>query len=120
VALVVLITLLPWFSAVMFLRLRPILGRHIGRWTLLPPAASFLITLTFVPPAVRHQGFLYAVPWFPHLELNLSLWSDGLRLFYALLTVGVNLLIMWSPRFLSGPVGAHDRRCRTPLTGAVA
>jgi multisubunit Na+/H+ antiporter MnhG subunit len=48
VALVVLIIFLPWLGSVVLPCLRPILGRHLGRWALLPPAVSFLITLTIV------------------------------------------------------------------------
>jgi multicomponent Na+:H+ antiporter subunit A len=95
VALVALIILLPWVGAVAFPCLRPILGRHIGRWALLPPAASFLITLTFVASVSRHQSFLYTVPWFRDLGVNLSFWIDGLSVFFALLIAGIGLLITW-------------------------
>jgi NADH:ubiquinone oxidoreductase subunit 5 (subunit L)/multisubunit Na+/H+ antiporter MnhA subunit len=97
VALVVLIILFPWLGSVVLPCLRRILGRQIGRWALLPTAASFLITLTFVPSVTRHPDSLYALPWFPALGVNLSLWLDGLSVFFTLLVSGIGLLIMWLP-----------------------
>jgi hypothetical protein len=56
VTLVVLIFLLPWLGAVLLPYLRPLLGCHLGRWALIPPAASFLITLTAVTSTSHDQG----------------------------------------------------------------
>jgi multicomponent Na+:H+ antiporter subunit A len=95
VTLAVAIFLLPWLGAVVLPCLRPILGRHIGRWALLPPAASLLFTLTFISSASRPQGVRYTLPWFPALGVNFSLWIDGLSLFFALLIAGMGLLITW-------------------------
>jgi multisubunit Na+/H+ antiporter MnhB subunit len=93
VALVALIFLLPWFGAALIPYLRPLLGRHVGRLALVPSAASFLITLTFVSSTSHEQGGLYTLPWFPMLGLNFSLWVDGLSVFFALLIAGMGLLI---------------------------
>jgi NADH:ubiquinone oxidoreductase subunit 5 (subunit L)/multisubunit Na+/H+ antiporter MnhA subunit len=97
VALVVLIILLPWLGSVVLPCLPPILGRQIGRWALLPTAASVLITLTFVPSVARLPNFPYALPRFLALGVNTSLWIDGLSVFFALLVSGIGLLIMWYP-----------------------
>ena len=94
-ALVALIFLLPWLGAALLPYLRPLLGRHLGRWALIPPAASFLITLTFVTSTSRRQDFRYTLPWFPALGVNFSLWIDGLSVFFALLIAGMGLLITW-------------------------
>jgi hypothetical protein len=85
VALVALIFLLPWLGAALVPYLRPLRGRHVGRWVLVPPAASFLLTLTFVTSTSHDEGVRYTLPLFPMLGVNFSL-------------VFV---------FLGGPVGAH-------------
>jgi NADH:ubiquinone oxidoreductase subunit 5 (subunit L)/multisubunit Na+/H+ antiporter MnhA subunit len=103
VARVAFIILLPWLGAVALPCLRPILGRHIGRWALLPPAASFLLTLTFVSSVARHQSLLYALPWFPDLGVNLTFWIDGLSVFFALLIAGIGLLITWYSQYYLDP-----------------
>jgi multicomponent Na+:H+ antiporter subunit A len=94
VALVALIILFPWLGSAVLPCVRPVLGRHLGRWALLPPAASFLITLAFVPSVSHGRGFLFRLPWFPELGVNLSLWVDGLSVFFALLIAGIGLLII--------------------------
>jgi NADH:ubiquinone oxidoreductase subunit 5 (subunit L)/multisubunit Na+/H+ antiporter MnhA subunit len=105
VALVALIILLPWLSAVALLWFRPMLGRDIWRWALLPPAASFLIALSFVSSVARHESFLYALSWFPDLGVNLAFWIDGLSVFFTLLIAGIGLLISsYSPYFLAPAV----------------
>jgi multicomponent Na+:H+ antiporter subunit A len=109
VALVALIILFPWLGSAISPCLRPLLGRHTGRWALLPPAASFLICLTFVPSVSRGQSFLYALPWFPELGVNFSLWIDGLSLFFALLIAGMGLLITWYSHYYLEP---SERRAR--------
>ncbi|HSF30735.1 MAG TPA: hydrogen gas-evolving membrane-bound hydrogenase subunit E [Candidatus Tectomicrobia bacterium] len=102
-ALVALIILLPWLGAVALPCLRPILGRRTGRWALLPPAASFLITLTFVSAVSRQQSLLYTLPWFPGLGVNLAFWIDGLSVFFALLIAGMGLLITWYSYYYLDP-----------------
>ena len=108
-ALVALIFLLPWLGAALLPGLRPLLGRHLGRWALVPPAASFLITLTFVPSTSRHQGLLYTLPWFPALGVNFSLWIDGLSVFFALLIAGMGLLITWYSHYYLDPIERQGR-----------
>jgi multicomponent Na+:H+ antiporter subunit A len=109
VALVALIIILPWLGSAVLPGLRPILGRHIGHWALLPPAASFLITLSFVPSVGRDQSFLYALPWFPALGVNFSLWIDGLSVFFALLIAGIGLLITWYSHYYLAPSERQGR-----------
>jgi NADH:ubiquinone oxidoreductase subunit 5 (subunit L)/multisubunit Na+/H+ antiporter MnhA subunit len=119
VALVVLIILFPWLGAVVLACLPPILGGQIGRCARLPPAASFLITLTIVPSAIRLPDFLYALSWLPALGVNFSLWLDGLSVFFALLVLGINLLIMCPPPWRSSG-STDDCPRRVPLTGTTA
>lgn len=86
-ALVALIFLFPWLGAVLLPCLRPLLGRHLGRIALVPPAASFLITLTFVTSTSHDQGIRYTLPWFPELGVNFSLWIDGWSVFSTYLSM---------------------------------
>jgi multicomponent Na+:H+ antiporter subunit A len=109
VALVALIILLPWLGSALLPCLRSVPGRHVGRWALLPPAASFLLTLTFVPAVSRGQSYLYSLPWFPALGVNLSLWIDGLSVFFALLISGIGLLITWYSHYYLVPSDQRER-----------
>ncbi len=102
-ALVAFIFLFPWLGAALLPCLRPLLGRQIGRWALIPPATSFLITLTFVTSTSHDQGMRYALPWFPTLGVNFALWIDGLSLFFALLIAGMGLLITWYSHYYLDP-----------------
>src|SRR5919109_527845 len=109
VGLVALIFLLPWLGAALIPYLRPLLGRHLGRVALVPPAASVLITLTFVSSTSYDQGVLYTFPWFPMLGVNFSLWIDGLSVFFALLIAGMGLLITWYSHYYLDPAERQGR-----------
>ena len=108
-ALVALIFLLPWLGAALLPYLRPLLGRHLGRWALVPPAASFLITLTFVTSTSHDLGVRYTVPRFPMLGVNFSLWIDGLSVIFALLIAGMGLLITWYSHYSLDPSERQGR-----------
>jgi len=114
VALVALIFLLPWLGTALLPSLRPLLGRRLGRWALVPPAASFLITLTFVPPTSHGQGVRYTLPWFPALGVNFSLWVDGLEVIVSLLLL-VGLVFTFAGSF--GLLRLPDIICRMHATG---
>jgi multicomponent Na+:H+ antiporter subunit A len=109
VALVALIFLLPWFGAALIPYLRPFLGRHVGRVALVPPAASFLVTLSFVSSTSHDQEVIYTLPWFRVLGVNFSLWVDGLSVFFALLIAGMGLLITWYSYYYLDPTERHGR-----------
>ena len=108
-ALVVLIFLLPWLGAVLLPCLRPLLGRHLGHGALVPPAASFLITLTFVTSISPDSGVRYTLPWFPTLGVSFSFWLDGLSVFFALLITGMGLLITWYSHYYLAPTERQSR-----------
>jgi NADH:ubiquinone oxidoreductase subunit 5 (subunit L)/multisubunit Na+/H+ antiporter MnhA subunit len=109
VALVALIFLFPWLGAALLPCLRPLLGRHLGRLALVPPAASLLITLTIVTSSAHEQTAHYTVPWFPELGVNFSLWVDGVSVFFASLIAGMGLLITWYSHYYLGPRERQSR-----------
>ena len=51
----------------------------------------------------------YALPWFPTLGVNFSLWIDGLSLFFALLIAGMGLLITWYSHYYLDPTERQVR-----------
>lgn len=108
-ARVTLIIFLPWLGAAVLLCLRSRLGRHVGSWALLPPAGSFLISLTFVPSVSRGQSVVHVVPWFPELGVNFSLWIDALSVLFSLLIAGTGLLITWYSRYYLDPSERQGR-----------
>jgi multicomponent Na+:H+ antiporter subunit A len=109
VALVVLIFLLPWLGGALLPWLHRLVGRRLGRLALVPPAASFLLCLTFVPPSARSDGVLQTLPWFPTLGINFSLLVDGLSIFFALLITGMGLLITWYAYYYLEASERHSR-----------
>jgi NADH:ubiquinone oxidoreductase subunit 5 (subunit L)/multisubunit Na+/H+ antiporter MnhA subunit len=103
VALLGLIILVPWLGAVILPCLPASLQRHAAVWALVPPAASFLLALSFVPSVSEGQSYVYALPWFPALGVHLSLWVDGVGLLFALLISGIGLLVTWYARYYLAP-----------------
>jgi NADH:ubiquinone oxidoreductase subunit 5 (subunit L)/multisubunit Na+/H+ antiporter MnhA subunit len=109
VALVALIFLLPWLGAVLLPWLQRLAGRRLGRAALVPPAASFLICLSFVSSGARGDRVLQTLPWFPTLGVNFALQVDGLSLFFALLIAGMGLLITWYAYYYLEASERHSR-----------
>jgi Na+/H+ ion antiporter subunit len=93
VALVALNFLLSWLGAAPLPSLRRLLGRHLGRWVLVPPAVSLPIALAFVTPTSHGRGVRYTLPRFAVLGVNFSLWIDRLSVSCALVIAGIGLLI---------------------------
>lgn len=82
----------------------PALSIHLGRnqsaWTAGSVAALSLLLLLFEMPAVFAGETLSTVlPWMPEAGLNLSFRLDGLSMLFALLILGIGLLIILYARY---------------------
>jgi len=108
VTLPVLIVAMPLLGAVM-----PVLSQRWGRdacaLAAAAPTALALAFLLYLAPAVfAGAEVAYRAEWIPQLGLTLSFFIDGLSLFFALLILGMGLLVILYARFYldsADPIG---------------
>jgi multicomponent K+:H+ antiporter subunit A len=100
------IVLLPWLAVPLLAILRRS-PRALPAW--LAAAADALalgVLLSLAPSVLGGQVLFWSVPWVPTIGLNLSLRLDGLGLLFALLILGIGLLVvLYAAYYLS-----HERR----------
>ena len=82
----------------------PLLTERYGRtacaWmTAVLPAAALLIVLNLAPAVLGGQTIKSSLPWIPALQLELAFRLDGLGLLFALLILGIGLLIILYARY---------------------
>ncbi|WP_148253530.1 monovalent cation/H+ antiporter subunit A [Aidingimonas lacisalsi] len=91
---------LPWIPLLTLLGvLVPLLTERFGRCactmaTAIPVAVALLLTLWQIPPLQAGELPQFALPWIPSLGLELAFRIDGLSLLFALLILGIGLLII--------------------------
>jgi len=87
--------LVPFLFAVII----PVLGRmlrgiHIG-WLVLPaPIALFVYFLTCIGNVQRGELIQESIPWIPSLNVDFTVYLDGLSLLFALLISGIGSLVV--------------------------
>ena len=69
----------------------------------LPVAASLTLLVGKVPEILVGEKFLISWPWLPELGFNLSFRLDGLGLLFALLILGIGLLVILYARYYLSP-----------------
>lgn len=69
----------------------------------LPAAASLALLASEVPEVLAGEKLLIRWPWLPDLGFNLSFRLDGLGLFFALLILGIGLLVILYTRYYLAP-----------------
>ena len=94
-----LIILLPLLGAIL-----PPLAERLGRnvcaaAAALGPLLALALLLSYVPALFAGQTFFSEWGWLPQLGLNLSLRLDGLGLMFALLILGIGLLVIIYARY---------------------
>jgi multicomponent K+:H+ antiporter subunit A len=80
------------------------LGERIGRTTCalmaaLGPMLSLGLLVSHIPTLFDHQLFFFHQSWVPELGLDLSLRLDGLGMIFALLILGIGLLVILYARY---------------------
>jgi multicomponent Na+:H+ antiporter subunit A len=96
----------------------PALSRQFGRDTGYFLAAAFLVLGALLTPSVltalRGEVVEGRLPWLPSLDVTVTLRLDGLASLFALLVIGVGVLILaYCPRYLHGD---HHARTYVLLT----
>jgi multicomponent K+:H+ antiporter subunit A len=69
----------------------------------LPVGASFALLVGEVPEVLVGERLLISRPWLPELGFNLSFRLDGLGLLFALLILGIGLLVILYARYYMAP-----------------
>ncbi len=94
-----LVALMPFLGAVV-----PPLAIRFGRNACAIATGSvtliaLILLLTEAPSVYRGEVLTWGVPWLPQIGLSLSFFLDGLGLFFAVLILGMGLLIILYARF---------------------
>ena len=88
-------------------------------------AAALILLLVQLPAVLSGQTVAVSVPWVPMLGLNAALFLDGLGFFFALLILGIGLLIViYAANYLSkadpaGPFFTYLMLFQGAMTGIV-
>ncbi len=100
---------LPFISAILVLLFaRAGRGPLVGL-TALAPVGGLLLLATFLPAVLARETTSLHIPWLPGFGLNLSLHMDGLSFLFALLILGVGLLVIIYARYYLGQNEALPR-----------
>lgn len=63
------------------------------------PLLALIVLLAYLPALLAQQVFFYHLDWLPTLGLDLSVRLDGLGMMFALLIVGIGLLVILYARY---------------------
>ena len=94
-----------WITAIMLLGvIVPVLTERFGRtlntiFTMLAPATALIYVLSLTPGVLAGNTVLEYLEWIPAVGLTLSMRLDGLALMFALLILGIGLLIILYARY---------------------
>lgn len=67
---------------------------HTGWFVLVVPLFVFVSLLPFVPKISAGEKVSQTIPWMPSLDLNFSVYMDGLNLIFGLLISGIGALVV--------------------------
>jgi multicomponent K+:H+ antiporter subunit A len=99
-----IIILLPFLAGAAGALLAQRRGFSAAAWAAAVPTAASLALLAGEAPAIlAGEQFIVTWRWLPDLGLNLSFRLDGLGLFFALLILGIGLLIILYARYYLSP-----------------
>ena len=85
-------------------------GRTTCAWmTAILPAAALLIVLNLAPAVLNGETISSSLPWISALQLELAFRLDGLGLLFALLILGIGLLIILYARYYLSPQDSMGR-----------
>src|SRR5690554_2917206 len=100
---------LPFLSAILVLLCGRARRYLLVGLTALAPAGGLLLLAGFLPAVLERETTQLYMPWLPALGLNFSLHLDGLSFLFALLILGVGLLVILYARYYLGKNEALPR-----------
>ncbi len=99
-----IIILLPLLAGTLLAPLAARFGRNSAAWTVAAiTAASLGLVLSEASGVIAGQALITSWEWLPAIGLNLSFRLDGLGLMFALLILGIGLLIILYARYYLSP-----------------
>src|SRR5699024_2348148 len=76
---------------------------HTGWFVLILPLILFIYFLTYLPVTMDGDTIMQIFPWVPSLGIDFALYVDGLSLLFALLIIGIGVLVvLYSIYYLAG------------------
>lgn len=100
---------LPFLSAILVLLCGRARRNLLVGLTALAPVGGLLLLAGFLPAVLERETTQLYMPWLPALGLNFSLHLDGLSFLFALLILGVGLLVILYARYYLGKNEALPR-----------
>lgn len=100
---------LPFLSAILVLLCGRSRRNLLVGLTALAPVGGLLLLAGFLPAVLERETIQLYMPWLPGLGLNFSLHLDGLSFLFALLILGVGLLVILYARYYLGKNEALPR-----------
>lgn len=100
---------LPFLSAILVLLCGRSRRNLLVGLTALAPVGGLLLLAGFLPAVLERETTQLYMPWLPALGLNFSLHLDGLSFLFALLILGVGLLVILYARYYLGKNEALPR-----------
>lgn len=100
---------LPFLSAILVLLCGRARRNLLVGLTALAPVGGLLLLAGFLPAVLERKTTQLYMPWLPALGLNFSLHLDGLSFLFALLILGVGLLVILYARYYLGKNEALPR-----------
>ncbi|MDM7859109.1 monovalent cation/H+ antiporter subunit A [Alteromonas sp. ASW11-36] len=94
-----------WITVIMLIGvIVPVVTERYGRnvntlCTMIAPAISFAYVISLVPTVLAGNTVIETLEWIPAIGLTLSMRLDGLALMFALLILGIGLLIIFYARY---------------------
>jgi multicomponent K+:H+ antiporter subunit A len=94
-----------WITAILLIGvLMPLLTERLGRtvntiFTMLAPAIALAYIISLMPAVLAGEVVTEYLEWIPSIGLTLSMRLDGLALMFALLILGIGLLIILYARY---------------------
>ena len=93
---------LPFLSAMLVLLFSRSTRNRLTGLTALAPVAGLLVLAVYLPVALSREVVSLQYEWLPQLGINFSLHLDGLSFLFALLILGVGLLVTLYARYYLG------------------
>ncbi|MBT1449480.1 monovalent cation/H+ antiporter subunit A [Glaciecola sp. XM2] len=104
-----------WITAILLIGvLVPVVTERFGRtvntlFTMLAPAIALAYIISLVPAVLAGEVIVEYLEWIPSMGLTLSMHLDGLALMFALLILGIGLLIILYARYYLSAKEASGR-----------
>ncbi len=67
---------------------------HTGWFVLIVPVVLFSLFLTYLPVVRETSADVFTLPWMPSLDINFTVYMDGLSLLFALMITGIGALVV--------------------------